>query len=105
MISESESGTELGSYYESESGTGSGLLKENFSELEINKVSDEYLRGLQWVMTYYKKGMPDWEWYYPEFYAPFLCDLAKKRVNLNKFENRWYLHYMSLFYLICNYYV
>ena len=58
-------------------GSGSGLLKENFSELEINKVSDEYLRGLQWVMTYYKKGMPDWEWYYPEFYAPFLCDLAK----------------------------
>ena len=40
-------------------------------------MSDEYLRGLQWVMTYYKKGMPDWEWYYPEFYAPFLCDLAK----------------------------
>ena len=46
------------------------------NETDIFNVCDQYLRGLQWVMTYYKKGMPDWKWFYPEFYAPFLCDLA-----------------------------
>lgn len=48
-----------------------------FDEKNIQDVCENYLRGLQWVMTYYKKGMPDWNWYYPEFYAPFLCDLAR----------------------------
>jgi 5'-3' exoribonuclease 1 len=44
---------------------------------DIETLCDNYLRGLQWVLTYYKKGMPDWNWSYSEFYAPFLCDLAK----------------------------
>jgi 5'-3' exoribonuclease 1 len=44
---------------------------------DITNICENYLRGLQWVLTYYKKGMPDWEWCYEDFYAPFLCDLAK----------------------------
>ncbi|KAK7199892.1 5'-3' exoribonuclease D [Novymonas esmeraldas] len=36
----------------------------------------EYLRGMQWVMRYYTKGCPSWEWYFPYHYAPLLQDLA-----------------------------
>lgn len=36
----------------------------------------EYLRGVQWVMRYYTKGCPSWEWYYPFHYAPLLQDMA-----------------------------
>jgi len=50
--------------------------KETHQE-DIDNICEEYIRGLQWVMTYYKKGMPCWDWCYPDFYAPFLCDLAK----------------------------
>ena len=35
-----------------------------------------YMQGLQWVINYYKIGIPDWKWQYPYFYAPFLGDLA-----------------------------
>jgi 5'-3' exoribonuclease 1 len=43
----------------------------------IDNVCENYLRGLQWVLTYYKKGMPDWNWSYSDYYAPFLCDLSR----------------------------
>ncbi len=42
----------------------------------VREVCHNYLKGLQWVITYYKRGIPDWRWFYPYFYAPFLCDLA-----------------------------
>ena len=37
----------------------------------------EYLDGMNWVINYYKKGIPSWDWYYPNFYAPFLSDISK----------------------------
>jgi 5'-3' exoribonuclease 1 len=37
----------------------------------------EYLDGMNWVINYYKKGIPSWDWYYPSFYAPFLSDIYK----------------------------
>jgi len=55
-------------------------------EDEITNICEEYLRGLQWVMTYYKKGMPDWNWFYPEFYAPFLCDLTNAAKKSNQID-------------------
>jgi 5'-3' exoribonuclease 1 len=32
-----------------------------------------YVEGIQFVLYYYYKGVPSWEWYYKFYYAP-LCD-------------------------------
>lgn len=45
-------------------------------EANVQLCCAEYLRGMQWVMRYYTKGCPSWEWYYPFHYAPLLQDLA-----------------------------
>lgn len=34
-----------------------------------------FLDGMFWVVNYYASGMPDWEWYYPFHYAPFVSDI------------------------------
>jgi len=49
--------------------------EKKFNNVSIESICNEYLHGLQWILTYYKKGIPDWEWFFPEFYGPFLCDL------------------------------
>lgn len=53
---------------------------ENHSRTEICL---KYLEGLQWVLSYYTKGVPDWNWYYPFHYAPFSGDIAS---NLHLFN-------------------
>lgn len=47
------------------------------TEEEIRKVCLEYIDGLNWIINYYKHGIPSWKWYYPHFYAPFLSDICK----------------------------
>ena len=54
-----------------------GLQDLEAEQASIDNICENYLRGLQWVLTYYKKGMPDWNWCYEGYYAPFLCDLAR----------------------------
>ena len=55
---------------------------------DLTEICHEYLTGLQWIITYYRKGIPDWNWYFPFFYAPFLKDLAKScsTFKFKKFE-------------------
>ncbi|KAI5179757.1 hypothetical protein NEOKW01_0220 [Nematocida sp. AWRm80] len=43
---------------------------------EITNVCLEYVKGLSWVLEYYHKGCPSWDWYYPFHYAPFADDIA-----------------------------
>jgi len=42
-----------------------------------SSIENEYIRGLEWVINYYKCGMPDWNWFFPHNYSPFLTDLAR----------------------------
>ncbi|PHR72478.1 MAG: hypothetical protein COA67_04330, partial [Lutibacter sp.] len=46
-------------------------------EANIRLCCAEFLRGMQWVMRYYTKGCPSWEWYFPFHYTPLLQDLAE----------------------------
>lgn len=49
---------------------------ENLDSVNIEKACHEYLKGMQWVLTYYTKAVPDWTWRYPYHYAPFAKNLA-----------------------------
>ena len=40
-------------------------------------VCHEYLEGMQWVLSYYTRGVPNWKWCYPHHYAPFAYHLAR----------------------------
>jgi 5'-3' exonuclease len=49
---------------------------EHFGDHSVESVCHSYMEGLQWIINYYKIGIPDWKWQYPYFYAPFLGDLS-----------------------------
>lgn len=46
---------------------------------DSSKVCEEYIKGLQWVILYYCKGVPNWTWSFPYNYGPFVDDLANCR--------------------------
>ena len=45
-------------------------------DIDIPELSKHYIKGMQWVIDYYVKGIPSWNWQFPEPYAPFLIDIA-----------------------------
>lgn len=36
-----------------------------------------YFEGMQWVLSYYTRGVPNWKWHFPYHYAPCASTLAK----------------------------
>lgn len=47
------------------------------NEEEIKKITENYIEGLQWVLSYYYHGNCSWPWYYKYHYAPRISDLSK----------------------------
>lgn len=43
-------------------------------QVEPREIVRHFLDGMLWILNYYKFGMPDWLWFYPLFYGPFLVD-------------------------------
>ena len=35
-----------------------------YTDPSIEEICHDYLEGLQWVLTYYLKGVPNWLWNY-----------------------------------------
>jgi len=46
-------------------------------EYSIEKICHEYLEGMQWVLSYYTTGVPNWKWYYAHHYSPPASILSK----------------------------
>ena len=47
------------------------------NEEDMERYCHEYLEGMQWVMTYYTQGVPNWRWRFRHHYAPFSSTLAE----------------------------
>jgi 5'-3' exonuclease len=43
---------------------------------QINKLCNEYIKGIQFVLSYYLYDIPDWYWFYPYHYTPFFSDIC-----------------------------
>lgn len=46
-------------------------------EIDIQQICHEYFEGLQWVLSYYTRGVPNWKWQFPYHYAPSASILAQ----------------------------
>ena len=46
-------------------------------EKETEKISINYLEGLEWTMKYYTTDCPDWRWSYKHSYPPLFTDLIR----------------------------
>ncbi len=47
------------------------------NEVELTKLAENYVQGLQWVLFYYYKGVASWSWFYHYHYAPMISDILK----------------------------
>ena len=52
-------------------------------DTNIKDLCHEYFVGMQWVLSYYTRGVPDWEWCFKHHYAPFAHELAEHIVDFN----------------------
>jgi 5'-3' exoribonuclease 1 len=51
---------------------------QSFNEqLSEEQICHEYLEGMQWVLSYYTSGVPNWKWNYKYHYAPPASILTK----------------------------
>jgi len=68
--------------------------KKYFNNTDLKKACEEYVRGLQWVLEYYTKGVPSWTWYYPHAFAPFATDIMH-HFDSESFTKQWPSTYPS----------
>ena len=54
-----------------------GHWEKHFSEEKEEDICHKYLEGMQWVLSYYTRGVPNWKWNFAYHYAPTASILAK----------------------------
>lgn len=57
--------------------------KYNLKDIDLKKLCYDYLEGIQWVLSYYTRGVPDWKWCFKHHYAPFASELAEYISDFN----------------------
>lgn len=65
------------------------FISAKFPGENMKTVSHEFIEGMQWVLSYYTSGVPNWKWFYKYHHAPPSSILAKhcsdyKRVKYGK---------------------
>lgn len=77
------------------------------TENEIKDACLKYIEGLQWILTYYTKGVTNWRWFYPYHYAPFISDIVNYMEELDipylveKVEKNKNFPYTPFLQLLC----
>lgn len=63
--------------------------EKNFEkQFSIKEICHQYLEGLQWVLSYYTRGVPDWKWCFKHHYAPFAYEIAKYASSFSHIERK-----------------
>lgn len=55
--------------------------QKKFDEKDVEKICLDYIKGMEWTISYYSRGVPDWKWFYNYNYAPFASDIAENMLN------------------------
>lgn len=45
-------------------------MLDKFPKIKEKDICHQYLEGLQWVLSYYTRGVASWEWSFKHYYAP-----------------------------------
>ena len=74
----------------------------NFNN-QIENVCKEYIKGLEWIISYYIDGKVIWDWFYPYHYSPFTYDMynyLKNNEYVNEEEDKEIIE-GQIFQLMC----